>query len=68
MQVVCEDIQVSSEQSFLVLQFVSCGFEGESGCDAVPGEDHVVVLPVHGGLHGPGLVRHHAGGHEVGSR
>lgn len=27
---------------------------GEGGCSAVPGEDHVTVLPVHEALHGTG--------------
>lgn len=29
---------------------------GESGCVTEPGEDHVLVLSVHGDVHGPCIV------------
>jgi len=42
------------------------GHAGQGGSTAVPGEDNVLVLPVHGAVHGPSTVSDHARGDEVG--
>ncbi len=40
----------------LITSVCFCPAVGESGCVAEPGEGHVLVLPVHGDVHGPRAV------------